>query len=381
MHLESNFPRLTLPQITGNRAPVTNHTSPITAPLPPQTVGCKLSALGFPHLLSLHIDPHSAPASPLFLTDISKTREGGGHPTLRPRYLSPVQVLTLFFDLHETLISCFKPLHNSSLPARVGVDRGARTNPYCGVAVRDELERLCVVLVATRNPLNIGAAARAMSNFGFSRLRVVNPYDPSFREARSAVGASALLANAEEFKTVAKAVADCTLVIGTTSVGPRKPEQPVHGLEEGARLIRKRLASSRVALLFGSEKVGLSNEDLSHCHWLLRIPTRPEHRSMNLGQAVAVSLYEIARARSAGTAHAKAKHKPADAGQLERIVSTFLDGLAIAGYAHLNAKPLTEEKLRRLVRRLNLSAADSEVLLGMLRQIVWKLHSGKNTAE
>lgn len=249
------------------------------------------------------------------------------------------------------------------------------------MALGDELDRLCVTLVATRNPLNIGAAARAMSNFGFTHLRVVTPYDPSFREARSAVGASALLASAQEFKTVAEAVAECTLVAGTTSVGPRKPEQPVYGLEEGARVIRKRLASSRVALLFGSEKVGLSNEDLSHCHWLLRIPTRPEHRSMNLGQAVAVCLYEIAGVRSAAVSRAKPKHKPADAGSLERIVSTLLDGLATAGYAHLNAKPLTEEKLRRLVRRLNLSAADSEVLLGMLRQIVWKLHSGKNTAE
>lgn len=360
-------------------ARITGHKLLATSPIPSETAGCQLSAVTCPCLLFFHINPRSALASPLFLTDSSKTREGGGHATLRPRYFSPVQVLTLFSDLHETLISCFKPVHNTSLPAPLGVDRGAGTNPYCGVAQRGELDWLCVALVATRNPLNIGAAARAMSNFGFSRLRVVNPYDPSFREARSAVGASALIAKAEEFKTVAEAVADCTLVVGTTSVGPRKPEQPVHGLEEGARLIRKRLASSRVALLFGSEKVGLSNEDLSHCHWLLRIPTRPEHRSMNLGQAVAVSLYEIARTRSARPTHAKPKHKSADAGQLERIVSTLLDGLAIAGYAHLNAKPLTEEKLRRLVRRLELSAADSEVLLGMLRQIVWKLHAEKNT--
>ncbi|HKD14548.1 MAG TPA: TrmH family RNA methyltransferase, partial [Candidatus Angelobacter sp.] len=80
-----------------------------------------------------------------------------------------------------------------------------------------KLDRLCVVLVSTRNPLNIGAAARAMSNFGFSCLRLVNPYEPSFREARSAVGASELLASAAEYKTVAEAVADCTLVVGTTA--------------------------------------------------------------------------------------------------------------------------------------------------------------------
>ena len=76
-----------------------------------------------------------------------------------------------------------------------------------------ELERLRVVLVNTRNPLNIGAAARAMSNFGVSSLRVVNPYEPGFREAKSAVGAAALLKKAEQYDSVAEAVADCTLVL------------------------------------------------------------------------------------------------------------------------------------------------------------------------
>src|SRR5271157_3988718 len=158
-----------------------------------------------------------------------------------------------------------------------------------------EFNRLRVVLVATRNPLNLGAAARAMSNFGFAHLRVVNPYEAGFREARSAVGASALLANAEEFKKLAEAVADCTLVVGTTAVRHRELQHPLRRLEYGTRLIRKQLQSGRVALLFGSEKVGLSNEDLSHCHWLMRIPTREEHSSMNLGQAVAVCLYELVR--------------------------------------------------------------------------------------
>ena len=133
--------------------------------------------------------------------------------------------------------------------------------------------RLVVVLVETSNPLNIGAAARAMSNFGFRHLRVVNPYQPAFREARSAVGASALLASAEQFKTVADAVADCTLVVGTTAVRHRALQQPLRRLEDGARLIRKRLGSNRVALLFGSEKRGLTNDELSHCHWLIRVPT------------------------------------------------------------------------------------------------------------
>src|ERR1700692_741576 len=118
-----------------------------------------------------------------------------------------------------------------------------------------ELDRLRVVLVASRNPLNIGAAARAMSNFGFRYLRVVNPYAPAFREARSAVGASELLAQAEEYESVAEAVAVCSLVVGTTAVRPRILQQPLYRLEQGGRLIRKGLVSGRVALLFGSERV------------------------------------------------------------------------------------------------------------------------------
>src|ERR1700684_1210879 len=107
------------------------------------------------------------------------------------------------------------------------------------MSTQAKTDRLCVVLVAPRNPLNIGAAARAMSNFGFHRLRVVNPFEPSFREARSAVGASGILADAEQFESVAEAVADCTLVVGTTAVRNREIQHPLKRLELGARLIRK----------------------------------------------------------------------------------------------------------------------------------------------
>jgi len=229
--------------------------------------------------------------------------------------------------------------------------------------------------VRTRNPLNIGAAARAMSNFGFLRLRVVNPYEVAFREARSAVGAEALLASAEEFKSVAEAVADCSLVVGTTAAGRRELHQPLRRLEEGVRFIRKQLSSDRVALLFGSEKTGLANEDLSHCHWLMRIPTREKHPSVNLGQAVAICLYELARDRN--STRQSEKQKPATAGEVERITGILLDALHASGYLKPRSAAPTEEKVRRLVRRLNLPASDAEVWLGMLRHILWKIQSEK----
>ena len=180
-----------------------------------------------------------------------------------------------------------------------------------------------------------------------------------------------MLGNAAEYKSVAEAVADCSLVVGTTAARHRELHHPLRRLEYGARLIRKQLASAPVALLFGSEKVGLSNQDLSHCHWLMHIPTRAGHVSMNLGQAVAVCLYELLR--SGKIARSEEKPQRAATGELERVTAVLLEMLQASGYTKPNAAAATEEKLRRLVRRLSLSAPDAEVLLGMLRQMVWKI--------
>jgi len=230
------------------------------------------------------------------------------------------------------------------------------------------------VLVATRNPLNIGASARAMANFGFPRLCCVQPYDVAFREARSAVGAAPLLRKAREAASVAEAVADCTLVVGTTSIGHRELQHPVRRLEYGARQMRKALPEGKVALLFGSEKYGLSNEDLSHCHFLMRIPTVGQDLSMNLGQAVALCLYELARDPKAVRARI-VPVKPARAGQREQITSMLIEALARSGYVNERTAGSTEEKIRRLVRRLNITVRDVPVLLGMLRQLMWKINS------
>ncbi len=229
-----------------------------------------------------------------------------------------------------------------------------------------------VVLVSTRNPLNIGAAARAMANFGFAHLCVVNPYDLAFREARSAVGAAPLLQTAEEYATLADAVAGCRLVVGTTSVGHRELQHPIRRLEYGARLILRATPAAPAALVFGSEKFGLSNEDLSHCHWLMRIPTTGQDLSMNLGQAVALCLYELSREPNAAAAKPE-KVRSATAGETEQITLRLLEALAKSGYVNPVTALSTDEKVRRLVRRLEISPRDVPVILGMLRQILWKL--------
>jgi tRNA/rRNA methyltransferase len=239
-----------------------------------------------------------------------------------------------------------------------------------------ERDRLCAVLVAARNPLNIGAAARAMSNFGFTRLRVVNPYSMPFREARSAVGAADLLQQAEECATLADAVADCSLVVGTSALQNRELRHPVHRLEQAAELIRKELNRGRVALVFGSEKRGLSKDELSHCHWILRIPTREEHSSMNLGQAVAVCLYEIVRSSDCAEKpdqHANDHTRPATSADIERLTQVLLQSLQASGYIKKGGEGSAEENLRRLLHRLTLQSDDAELLLGMLRKLLWKL--------
>jgi len=237
-----------------------------------------------------------------------------------------------------------------------------------------ELERLRVVLVNTRNPLNIGASARAMSNFGVSALRVVNPYEPGFREAKSAVGAAALLKNAQQYDSVAEAVADCDLVIATTAARRRNLQHQVRRLEDGVRAIRRRLKSSRVAILFGSEKSGLSNEEMSHADWLMRIPTSQQNISMNLGQAVAVCLYEIIRdSRAPSEAQKLAR---ATAGDIERITAMLLDALYASGYVGRRRVADIDARMRRLVKRLHVPARDTVLWFGILHQIVWKLRKG-----
>ena len=238
----------------------------------------------------------------------------------------------------------------------------------------DWKDNLRVVMVSTRNPLNIGAAARAMANFGFSCLRVVQPYDVAFREARSAVGAAPLLQTAEEHATVADAVADCELVVGTTSVGHRGLQHPLRRLEYGARLIGRKLHSANVALLFGSEKFGLSNDELSHCHWLIRIATARQGLSMNLGQAVALCLYELSRDPKSADARPD-RIRRASAGEMEQITSMLMDALRESEYVNPVTAQSTKEKVRRLVRRLDIAGKDAPVLMGMLRQILWKLRN------
>ncbi len=243
---------------------------------------------------------------------------------------------------------------------------------------QDQLDRVVVVLVRARNPNNIGAVARAMHDLGFRHLRIVNDYAIPFQNARSAVDASSVLAAAAELPSVAEAVADCTLVIGTTAVGERDLEHPLHELPQAATQIRSELAATtgRVALLFGSEKTGLSNEELSHCTWLMTIPMRPadgsRHVSMNLGQAAAVCLFELVRN---ATAPEPVMAPQTTAGDLERLTTLLQQVLEQTGYTRRHPANSDPAQIRRLTRRMALEPKDAPIWMGILRQMLWKLGS------
>jgi TrmH family RNA methyltransferase len=244
------------------------------------------------------------------------------------------------------------------------------------VLSRRQLDQVCVVLVRARNPNNIGAVARAMHDFGFRQLRIVNEYAVPFATARSAVDASEVLAGAMEFGSLAEAVADCTLVVGTTAVGERALLHPLHALPEAAAEIGEALArEERVALLFGSEKTGLSNDELSHCHWLLTIPMQEHedvrHPSMNLGQAVAVCLYELVR--GAQVRVGTGIPAMAEAGEIERLTTLLTDVLEKTGYTRRHPANCDEAQIRRLVLRMGVAASDVPVWMGILRQVLWKV--------
>ena len=227
-----------------------------------------------------------------------------------------------------------------------------------------------------------------MANFGFQRLKVVMPFEPTWREARSAIGAPELLLKAVESGTLADAVAGATLVIGTGSLTYRKAEQRVVSLPDLAPLVSRELTcEGRVAVVFGPEKHGLTREDLSLCHLLVEIPTDARQPSMNLGQAVAVCLYELATrcvaADSAGVTEKRNlcpdKIPPAvTSGRLEMLAGVIEETMLAAGYSPRGMQQANRHDLRLLLRRLNLSAHDIRRILGLFRRILWRLKRSPN---
>ena len=226
-----------------------------------------------------------------------------------------------------------------------------------------------IVLVRPRNPKNIGAAARAMKNFGFEDLVVVSPHPPVWDEALvSAVGGEDVIRSARVVETMLDAVSDCSLVLGTAggrrvaSIGPAEARGMLHASGKDA------------ALVFGSEKTGLTNAEMSLCHAILTIPAEDECPSLNLAQAVAICCYELRHTDNTGTVERTSDD--ATIGQIEVLLGQSIELLRLAGYFENQNERRLMEEFRRSLLRIRPTAREVTLWLGAVNQIAWKVRQG-----
>lgn len=248
-----------------------------------------------------------------------------------------------------------------------------------------------IVLVRPRNPLNIAAAARAIKNFGLEDLVVVAAYKPVWLDARAAPGAKDLLRTTRIVPTLTEALGDRTFVLGTSSLARRRPAPNVFSLSQLGGILKRRKGPERLAILFGSEKTGLSNRDLGQCHAVLRIPTEESAPSMNLGQAVAVCCYELTQCLGGG--RGKAQKGPvrraapgaggadgtggATVGEVNRLVEAVERVLGEKAGEKAGRGGARSARLRELFLRCELQSRDVTLLLGVLRDLGWRMGSRK----
>jgi tRNA (cytidine32/uridine32-2'-O)-methyltransferase len=237
------------------------------------------------------------------------------------------------------------------------------------------LPRIRVVLVGTTLARNIGAAARAMKVMGLQRLYLVNPrFFPDPDATALAAGADDVLENAVVLEDLASAVADCVLVLGT-SARRRDIVIPEYSPARAAQQLLANAEKDEVALVFGSERVGLDNRELLMCQGRVQIPTDPEYSSLNLASAVQLMSYEIRLAALADTANvrdvaplAQDLRTPAPAIEFERLMTHYAEMLKqINFYSTKNPEKLLT-RLRRLFQRAELDQREVQILRGILSE-------------
>lgn len=234
------------------------------------------------------------------------------------------------------------------------------------------------VLVRPQMGENIGAAARAMWNFGLDRMRIVAPRDgwPNSKAVAMASGAGRLLDEAQLSPDVPDAVADCSFVFATTA-RPRGLTKPVFSPEAAMELAAKKIAAGeKVAVMFGPERAGLENEDVAKANAIISVPVNPAYGSLNLGQCVLLIAYEWQR-QVGEIEHEVVEMGKADWAtglEIEKLSDHFEGRLGEAGFFFPPEKaPNMKVTLRNLWSRMALTNADVQMLHGIMRQMVrWK---------
>jgi tRNA/rRNA methyltransferase len=242
----------------------------------------------------------------------------------------------------------------------------------------EPMRNVRVVLVRPRGSANVGAAARAMKNMGLTSLVLVDPVCRRAPAEAMAVHARDVVRAAVTHATVAEAVADCALVVGTTC---RRGPYRAGALEPDAvaPLVLGAAAHAPVALLFGPEDHGLSNDDLRHCQRLVTIDTSEAYASLNLAQAVLLVCHELRRAARAGEALGT-DTEPAPAEAVQRMYEHLQRALLSIGFLHPQNPEHLMFAIRRLFGRAGLDEHEVRIILGMARQMEWAAGQAKTAA-
>lgn len=231
------------------------------------------------------------------------------------------------------------------------------------------LENIRVVLVNTSHTGNIGSAARAMKTMGLSNLYLVDPVSPPDSKASAlAAGATDILAHATIVPTLAEAIADCGLVVGTSARSRTLPWPMLEPRECGQKLV-KEVAEYPVALVFGRENSGLSNDELQQCHFHVCIPANPEYSSLNLAAAVQLLSYEVRMAMLDGQSHEPQQSEYPLVEQLEGFYSHLENTLSRTGFIVKNHPGQVMNKLRRLFNRARPESQELNILRGILASV------------
>src|SRR5579883_2675766 len=229
------------------------------------------------------------------------------------------------------------------------------------------LDRIRIVLVNTSHPGNIGSAARAMKTMGLSELYLVAPEEfPHDKAKEMASGATDILESAVVVSTLDEAISDCTWVIGT-SARSRTIPWPLLMPREAAEKIRQEPAASQVAILFGREQSGLTNEELQRCHLHMQIPANPDYSSLNLAAAVQVVSYEMRVASLNQTEYADEwDYRLATADEMEKFFTHLQDVLVEIDFLKMNAPRKLMTRLRRMFLRTRPDVMEMNILRGIL---------------
>lgn len=235
------------------------------------------------------------------------------------------------------------------------------------------LDDVAVILVEPRFPGNVGAVARAMANTGFSRLVLVNPCPVDVPEARQmALGALPIIEGAAVVSSLEEGLAGCRFAVATTCRGGRLRREPL-GPRRLAQRVMDLLPGNRVALVFGPEDRGLSNEELTLCQLVAAIPSHPGFASLNLAQAVMVVLWEIWSAAAVPDRAPAKEPVLADAARLEEMYRHLEKVLLEVGFLHEENPQRMVRALKSILNRAGLEDRDVRIIRGMLRQFDWYL--------